>query len=308
MESVQPSQQNFNYEPPAMPTSNSNFPILAIAVLGIMATALLLVGYYVCVIKGCLNRQQHTDSISQFSLSPARQSEDPLMAYSPTMEINRGLEEWVIRDIPTLRYKRKEGGGGERSFRGCAVCLSEFQERDMLRVLPRCSHLFHLDCIDIWLMSNANCPLCRSSISGATRCPVDQIVAPSSSPQELQQFSGRIIGDDEDFVVIELGQETEASTGSVLQLRGHSERKIEANIGIKKPRKIHHFSIMGDEYINVRKKDEQFSIQPIRRSFSMDSAADPQLYLQAQEIIQQRRPLYEVDLGINAILPIESNP
>lgn len=47
---------------------------------------------------------------------------------------------------------------------------------------------------------------------------------------------------------------------------------------------------MGDECIDVREKDEQFEIQqPIRRSFSMDSAIDRGLYLQVQEILRQNR-------------------
>ncbi|GAB4841708.1 hypothetical protein Ancab_022430 [Ancistrocladus abbreviatus] len=305
MDLIQKTQQNFNYQPPPnMPTSSSSFPVLAIAVLAIMATALLLVTYYIFVIKCCLKWQQ-ADPFSQLSLSPARQNEDPLMAYSPAMEIHRGLDEWVIRDIPTFQYKSREeevdGSGGERSFRGCAVCLNEFQDREMLRVLPHCSHVFHLDCIDIWLMNNANCPLCRSSISGAKRSSIDRIVAPSSSPQEMQQLSGRIINDDEDFVVLELGEEREISRENVLQSRGHSPRKTEQKTGSsKKHRNFHRVSIMGDECINVRQKDEQFEIQPIRRSFSMDSAADRQLCLQVQEITRQNRHLNEVSSSISS--------
>ncbi|GAB4830517.1 hypothetical protein Ancab_020228 [Ancistrocladus abbreviatus] len=265
----------------------------------IMATAFLLVSYYIFVIKCCLNWQQ-LGPLSQFSLSPARQNEDPLMAYSPAMEMHRGLDEWAIRDIPTFRYrsgeKEEQGTAGERSFRGCAVCLNEFQDREMLRVLPHCSHVFHLDCIDIWLMNNANCPLCRSSISGEKRSSMDQIVAPSSSPQDMQQFRGRrIINDDEDFAVIELGEEREISGEDVTQSRGHSQRRTEQKIcSTRKHRNFRHVSITGDECINFGQKDEQFVIQPIRKSFSMDSAVDRQLYLQVQEIIQQSRHLNEV--------------
>lgn len=48
--------------------------------------------------------------------------------------------------------------------RDCAVCLAEFQEGDELRVLPKCSHAFHVPCIDTWLSSHTTCPLCRASI------------------------------------------------------------------------------------------------------------------------------------------------
>ncbi|KAK9281226.1 hypothetical protein L1049_004121 [Liquidambar formosana] len=272
---------------PSMPNSDSAFPILAIAVLSIVATAFLLVCYYIFVIKCCMNWHQ-LNLLRRFSISQAQQSEDSLMAYSPTMH-NHGLDESLIREIPTFQYKRWEGE--ERSLYGCVVCLNEFQEQDTLRVLPNCSHAFHLDCIDIWLQSNANCPLCRSSISGTTRYPIDQIIAPSSSPQDPQPFTGSIMGSDEDFVVIELGGE---DGGAILPQRQQdrddsreqylvrslspSPRKLERKLENKKQRKFH-VSSKGDECIDVRGKDDQFSIQPIRRSFSMDSATDRQLYL-----------------------------
>ncbi|KAL9254643.1 RING-H2 finger protein ATL46-like protein [Drosera capensis] len=46
----------------------------------------------------------------------------------------------------------------------CAVCLCEFSEQDKLRLLPLCSHAFHIDCIDTWLLSNSTCPLCRGAL------------------------------------------------------------------------------------------------------------------------------------------------
>ncbi|KZV48197.1 hypothetical protein F511_10783 [Dorcoceras hygrometricum] len=47
---------------------------------------------------------------------------------------------------------------------------------------------------------------------------------------------------------------------------------------------------MGDECIESRQKDEQFAVfQPFRRSFSMDSANDRQLYLAVQHIINQKK-------------------
>ncbi|MCL7023502.1 hypothetical protein MKW94_013670 [Papaver nudicaule] len=46
----------------------------------------------------------------------------------------------------------------------CAVCLCEFEDDDKLRLLPKCSHAFHLECIDTWLLSHSTCPLCRDSL------------------------------------------------------------------------------------------------------------------------------------------------
>ncbi|KAK8588371.1 hypothetical protein V6N12_022817 [Hibiscus sabdariffa] len=295
--------QALSHQPP-LPTSDPAFQVLAIAVLSIMGTAFLLVSYYIFVSKCCSSDWCQLNLLSRISLFRARREEDTFIAFSPAMW-NRGLDESVIREIPTFQFKRE---GGERNVYGCVVCLNEFQEHDMLRVLPKCSHAFHLDCIDIWLQGNANCPLCRTSISGNSRYPMNHIIAPNSSPQDSQPYgTDSLIGGDEDFVVIELGegegdgdallpyrqQERDNSRESQMRLqpRGQSPRKLEQKHGNLKSRKQHrhHLSIMGDECIDVRPKDDNFPIQPIRRSFSLDSAVDRQLYQSVQAIVQQNR-------------------
>ncbi|KAF8027806.1 hypothetical protein BT93_E0665 [Corymbia citriodora subsp. variegata] len=44
----------------------------------------------------------------------------------------------------------------------CAICLSEYQPKEMLRTIPGCAHYFHAHCVDQWLKRNASCPLCRN--------------------------------------------------------------------------------------------------------------------------------------------------
>ena len=289
-------------------SSDSSFPIIAVAIIGILATAFLLVSYYIFVIKCCLSWHR-IDLLRRFSLS--RRREEPLMVYSPGIE-TRGLDESVIRLIPIFQFKKegnREFGGERRSFCECAVCLNEFQEDEKLRIIPNCSHVFHIDCIDVWLQSNANCPLCRTSISTTmSRFQTDLILAPSSTPEDPTPYTDNLIGGDEDFVVIELGNEYDHSPNQTLlgtQERFNSRelstrsispspKKLEQRIVHKKARKFDKVTSMGDECIDIRGKDEQFSIQPIRRSFSMDSSSDRQLYLAVQEALRQKSQISEV--------------
>ncbi|KAJ1416582.1 Zinc finger, RING-type [Sesbania bispinosa] len=274
------------------PPLDSALPIFAIVVISILATSIILISYLTFVTKFCSNWHQ-INPLRWISNLRAQQNEDPFIAFSPRMWI-QGLDESVIQEIPTFQFIKGEGGD-DQSVYSCVVCLTEFQEQDMLKALPNCSHAFHLDCIDIWLQTNSNCPLCRSSISGNTSCPMDHIIAPSSSPQDSQLLSN--MGNDEDFVVIELGRENGGTLPQIQRerndsresSRSHSTRKMEQKLMHLKPKKWHHVSIMGDECIDVRKKDDQFSIQPIRRSFSMDSANDRQVYLDVQARVQQNR-------------------
>ncbi|XP_041007283.1 RING-H2 finger protein ATL16-like [Juglans microcarpa x Juglans regia] len=291
---------------PTAHSSDTSFPIIAIAVIGILATAFLLVSYYVFVIKCCLSWHR-IDILRRFSLS--RRREEPLMVYSPGIE-SRGLDESVIRSIPILQFK-KEGKRdfGERSFCECAVCLNEFQEDEKLRIIPNCSHVFHIDCIDVWLQTNANCPLCRTSISATSRFHTDLVLAPNSTPEDPTPYTDNLIGGDEDFVVIELGNDyspNQTLLGTQQRLNSRelstsnsispSPRKLEyQRIVQKKGRKFDKVTSMGDECIDTRGKlDDQFAIQPIRRSFSMDSSTDRQLYLAIQEALRQNRQASEV--------------
>ncbi|OAY28079.1 RING-H2 finger protein ATL16 [Manihot esculenta] len=297
-------------------SSDTSFPIIAIAIIGILATAFLLVSYYIFVIKCCLNWHR-VDVLRRFSLSRNRNHDDPLMGHSPAME-TRGLDESVIRSIPIFKFKKggnKSRDFGERSLCECAVCLNEFQEDEKLRIIPNCRHVFHIDCIDVWLQNNANCPLCRNSISTTTRFPIDNVIAPSSSPQDTNPYSETVVGGDEDYVVIELGnhnsadqtllaaQERLMNSGelSASSISPSPWRKLEQRGSAlhQKARKFNKLTSMGDECIDIRGKDDQFAIQPIRRSFSLDSSADRQLYLSIQEIVQQSRQ------AITEVSPVE---
>ncbi|CAN1297869.1 RING-H2 finger protein ATL58 [Linum perenne] len=47
----------------------------------------------------------------------------------------------------------------------CTVCLAEYHQGDMLRILPYCGHSFHVTCIDLWLQQHTTCPICRISLN-----------------------------------------------------------------------------------------------------------------------------------------------
>ena len=47
----------------------------------------------------------------------------------------------------------------------CPICIEEFVVGEKLRVLPRCNHLFHIDCIMPWLTERQGCcPQCRTPV------------------------------------------------------------------------------------------------------------------------------------------------
>ena len=53
---------------------------------------------------------------------------------------------------PLRRYTggEEEAGREEQTQTVCVVCMSDFEQRQLVRVLP-CSHEFHAKCVDKWL-------------------------------------------------------------------------------------------------------------------------------------------------------------
>ncbi|KAL5199340.1 hypothetical protein ABZP36_020543 [Zizania latifolia] len=79
----------------------------------------------------------------------------------------RGLPAAVLRALPVTVYAKSAagaGGGGEAEALECAVCLSEVVDGEKVRMLPKCDHGFHVECIDMWFHSHDTCPLCRAPV------------------------------------------------------------------------------------------------------------------------------------------------
>ncbi|XP_054809310.1 E3 ubiquitin-protein ligase ATL6-like [Prosopis cineraria] len=79
--------------------------------------------------------------------------------------VHHSIDPKLIEIFPILVYSAvKHLDFGKASAPECAVCLNEFDHRDTLRLLPKCHHVFHLECIDASLASHVTCPVCRSRL------------------------------------------------------------------------------------------------------------------------------------------------
>lgn len=82
-----------------------------------------------------------------------------------------GIDEATIRSYPMVLFSSVKAHG-KSSFAGssddvdgdsCSICLGEYKECDLMRLLPECGHFFHVMCVDPWLRLHATCPVCRKS-------------------------------------------------------------------------------------------------------------------------------------------------
>ncbi|KAK1297366.1 RING-H2 finger protein ATL5 [Acorus calamus] len=72
------------------------------------------------------------------------------------------LEPVVVAAFPTVKYSSRSFGSPADAQ--CSICLDEYEEKELVRVLPECGHYFHLPCIDVWLQKQSTCPICRLSL------------------------------------------------------------------------------------------------------------------------------------------------
>ena len=77
--------------------------------------------------------------------------------------VELGLDEATLRNYPKLIYAQAKLHKGNSTSSCCSICLADYNDTDVLRLLPDCGHLFHLKCVDSWLRLHTTCPVCRNS-------------------------------------------------------------------------------------------------------------------------------------------------
>ncbi|KAI5408607.1 hypothetical protein KIW84_054447, partial [Lathyrus oleraceus] len=55
-------------------------------------------------------------------------------------------------------------GAGLEDKKECCICLSIFQDNEKVKVVIECQHVYHSQCLDLWLSAHPSCPLCRASL------------------------------------------------------------------------------------------------------------------------------------------------
>ncbi|KAK4366879.1 hypothetical protein RND71_014759 [Anisodus tanguticus] len=124
---------------------------------------------------------------------------------STTKLANTGIKKKTLETFPVITYTTELEHPEFDSE--CVICLSEFGVGEKVKILPKCNHCFHVQCIDKWLNSHSSCPTCRrclietcqtivngdSSIS-TTTIVNPQVASDTSSSAPVQEVIVRIEG------------------------------------------------------------------------------------------------------------------
>ncbi|KAK4344946.1 hypothetical protein RND71_035122 [Anisodus tanguticus] len=169
--------------PPPLTTTNTLIQSLnkvglgyaiAIALGFLFLLSTFLLSSYLCCRSTTARRRQVQAQVQAQARSPNNENNEvyiPRVIFVAEDEENddissqnthAGLDQAVINSYPKLVYsKRNRNGKGNDVV--CSICLCDYKDAEMLRMLPDCKHYFHVMCIDAWLKLNASCPVCRNS-------------------------------------------------------------------------------------------------------------------------------------------------
>jgi len=129
---------------------------MALTVL-VLLIALFFMGFFSIYIRRFAD-ESSVDPTRRRSRRRRRGSEFTSTASYLGRSKNKGLDPKKVESLPVHAYE----GGGAKQGMDCAICLGDFQEREWVKEIPYCGHVFHAQCIDQWLSSHVTCPLCRT--------------------------------------------------------------------------------------------------------------------------------------------------
>ncbi|KAL8034253.1 hypothetical protein ABFS82_12G015700 [Erythranthe guttata] len=258
--------------PPPPSLTNHHIPTVLILMLCVLGGAFLVLSYLtVRRYRNCRRRNSPPSSTANAD-SPAEDyflDEDHGPAATADHHIwyirTSGLSRSLIDSISVFDYKK---GGGLIECVDCSVCLNEFQENETLRLLPKCSHAFHVPCIDTWLTSHKNCPVCR---------------APVSTNNNNNDNNVRLSGFIETNVVSSVEENDNRNNNHPTMARNEpvvrEEITIENNRGenILRESRIGKFRVVSD-LAGFRVKVDNQESEPVRRSLSLDFSSASIVY------------------------------
>ncbi|KAE9615138.1 putative transcription factor C2H2 family [Lupinus albus] len=135
--------------------NNSNIMLAAIVSLLLVILFVLLLHIYAKLfLAPAIPGRQRRRTLS--TVEPSRFHHFHFIEASPIS--NKGLDSSIVSRIPMFVHE------AESEELECVICLSGFEEGEIGRSLSKCGHTFHLECIDMWLSSHCNCPICRATI------------------------------------------------------------------------------------------------------------------------------------------------
>ena len=169
------------------PYSNSgdfeaNAAVIFIVLLCALICALALNAAIRCFLRG--GHHPPPDTLSQNHHQQQQQQQQQLH-HQRKSNLEKDAADDPLAAAPTLVFSAGMKLAGAEAE--CAICLSEFMEGEGIRVLGRCKHGFHAQCIETWFSSHSSCPICRGSCLPASPISAQHAASEPGQSNSIQQ-------------------------------------------------------------------------------------------------------------------------
>ncbi|PON87436.1 Zinc finger transcription factor [Trema orientale] len=175
-----------NYPPPPQ---NIHSPPVTI-VLTIVLLVFFLLGFFSIYFCRCF--MDAVFNTWHFRRTPSGNLAGDGATPSDAVAPRNGLDPALIKTFPTFIYstvrdiRRDNSNNNNNKYAlECAICLLEFESDSLLRLLTVCYHVFHQECVDLWLESHKTCPVCRRDLDKSPEPPPHPPPPPPSPPPLL---------------------------------------------------------------------------------------------------------------------------
>ncbi|XP_024165980.1 RING-H2 finger protein ATL70 [Rosa chinensis] len=110
-----------------------------------------------------------------------------------------------VKQLPVVQYRNRMMERRDQSrYRDheddesmCIVCMNSIEAIDEVRELKNCSHVYHRECLDLWVaQGQVTCPLCRSKLLPTARATPNEHLKPAGGDPWRSERMIYLFGDD----------------------------------------------------------------------------------------------------------------
>ncbi|KAG4946553.1 hypothetical protein AAZX31_15G165600 [Glycine max] len=173
--------------PPSSPSTKSNsMPMLYYGLVVVGTAAIVLAIYNLVLLRRSHTRHALPSQSTGQNRDIVRVPEMRTRSFEDSQQRNLLSSFKYKKEVVAKEEEQEEEEQDDDEFE-CSVCLSVYEEGEEVRKLPQCKHYFHVLCIDMWLYSHLDCPICRTPVDVVgPLCPLE------NSPDGMMESGGGI--------------------------------------------------------------------------------------------------------------------
>ncbi|XP_022896471.1 RING-H2 finger protein ATL22-like [Olea europaea var. sylvestris] len=128
--------------------------VFRITTVSFLSVALIVPALIICLVC-CISMMRRENHRGGDTISTSAE-------VALSMNVAAGLDESMIESYEKVTIGESRRIPGPNGIT-CTICLADYGPKEIVKLMPECEHCFHVECIDKWLRTSSNSPICRNS-------------------------------------------------------------------------------------------------------------------------------------------------